>query len=230
MQVTEEKQCSCCGKRTLQEDIETYPLGFVVPNTFEPLSNELFCSKPCVKRYLMSCETYLQTLYSLYVGGVIIVPAQDPLSFLWHIVSSPVHPKKCILCFRETSNPHSYVIGKEKGLYKLADLAFCCAPCIRKWLRMNLEPYFFNLFEEYCMVVFDEHHNRGIAHNPKRLQSHQIVPQSDSMTLEQFHKNYFYPCSGLPPDQYFTTLITSNCKNITTMMLTDTTVKNEIES
>jgi hypothetical protein len=215
MQMQEEKTCSCCGKQTQKDQIETYPLGFMAPNTFQPLSNQVFCSKPCVKRYLMSCETYLQTLYSLYVGGSVILPARDPLSHGSHIISSPIYPKKCILCFAETSNPHSYVLAKEKGLYKLADLAFCVAPCIRKWLKMNVEPYFFNLFEEYCAVVFDEHINRGIAHDPKRLQSRQIVAQADSMTLEQFHANYFYPCSGLPPDQYSTILITGNTTDVT---------------
>jgi len=212
------RECSLCSHAIPLELVCTFPLTFQAPDLFPTKSNQTFCSPPCVKRYLISCDTYLQTLYSLYCilqYGSPITPAPDPLLFACRQIETneqslfqTEEKKQCTLCFRYTENPKTYVTHKENGQFKLANVVFCCRPCVKEYLRLNMEPYFMDLFQEYAGVVYNEP-SIGFAHDPRRLKTRQIHPEVDSLTIEEYHSNYHVPCSGLPKDQYYTRSIQS---------------------
>src|SRR4051812_28638700 len=89
----DQKQCSLCSLHVAKENIETYPL-FFADGAFHPMSNQVFCSKKCVKRYLIANETFLHTLYSLYLlqihGISELKPAPDPLTLKYRQIEP--HP------------------------------------------------------------------------------------------------------------------------------------------
>jgi hypothetical protein len=109
-----------------------------------------------------------------------------------------------MLCFRIIENqPITYPTHTEYGRYIPANTTFCSKPCVKQYLRLYMDPYFFDLYQEYNNVVFHET-QIGFALNPNRLKIRQIEPEQDSLTLEEFHNHYIFPSSGLPPDQYYT--------------------------
>jgi hypothetical protein len=174
------KKCKLCNEEVKVSQIETFPL--VCNNfTFEPKSKLIFCTKPCVKRFLQLTKkkTYLLTLYALYLllikGIVALEAAPDILSLACRQVNPTkdsitkdkfhkrkytsqqlVEPKECALCFLHfTWQPFTYVTHKLHDLFQFANVAFCSRECTNRFIG-DLDPNFRELYSEYRRTI---HHD-----------------------------------------------------------------------
>ncbi len=219
--MTDKKTCILCSCPVTVENIETFPLGYE-NNCFIPMSNLVFCTKPCVKRYLLSNETFLQTLYSLYCLVVYklvgLKPAPDPLFLACRqikphptlsITFSQFHEtnhllmldetkeKQCALCFKWFDySPVSYVLGKEHNIYCFANIAFCAYSCVKRHIK-KLEPYYTDLLQEAYSYQTKKYETIGVSPEPKKLLTHQRVAQPNGMTSFEFDQSFEIPRTGL---------------------------------
>ena len=215
------KTCILCSCSVASDKIETFPLDYN-NGQFTPLSNLVFCSKPCVKRYLLSNETFLQTLYSLYCLVVFEIvglkPAPDPLLLACRQIKphatlsltfgqfhntqqnnmlDELKAKQCALCFKWIDyTPVSYVLGKEHNIYCFANVCFCRYPCVKRHIK-KLEPYYTDLLQEAYSSTTRHYETIGVSPEPKHLLTHQRVAQPDGLTAADFDNSFAIPRTGL---------------------------------
>lgn len=226
----EQKRCSLCSQ--VVSKFVTFPLGYK-DKKFSPMSNQVFGSKKCVRRYLiMKRETHLQTLFSLFCIEILhsksFNVAPDPQMLVCRQISPHAtlsinfsqfcksvqngasnSGKQCSLCFKWFSHqPKTYVTKQEYGLFKFANVALCSDPCVARFIK-PFEPYSHELFQEYRFSVHGDTEYVGLAPDAVQLLSQQIVAEPNGLTQELFATSFQLPRFGLSdPElnrQYFVT-------------------------
>jgi hypothetical protein len=228
------KTCKLCSEEVKKSEIETFPL-FYNNGTYEPKSNIVFCSKRCVKRFLIMPQrkAYLLSLYSSYClikfGIVALEPSPDP-DFLacrqikptpqsltlnqFHnraISQSMLDPKQCALCFYQyTGYGNTYVTHKIHDIFQFANMGFCGRACVNRFIG-SLDPNYRELFDEYRGVIHNDQ-SGSFSHDPEDLVYHQIIRQSNALTFLEFKEQVMLP-KPIHTEHYYSSEILR--KNVT---------------